>query len=113
MLEGRTPLLRQPLIRLLAINLAIGIGVAALMLTGLMTLNPGHIRELILADRASAAAFGLLLFGLIVTFGSVAMGTAIMALGRGDKPKDPGGKPVLVPYGCPPSRSANSTSARR
>jgi hypothetical protein len=36
-----------------------------------------------IARRSPRAA--LLLFGLVVTFGSVAMGTAVMLLGRGDK----------------------------
>jgi hypothetical protein len=82
---------RLPLLRLLATNLAIGVTVATLMLLGLMALNPSGLRDLIFADRDGAAAAALLVFGLIVTFGSVAMGTAIMALGR-KPPKDEGGK---------------------
>jgi hypothetical protein len=88
------PLLRQPLIRLLAINAAIGASVALLMLGGLFAFNPHGLRDLILADRAGGVAAGLLLFGLIVTFGSMAMGTAIMALG-GHGPD--GGKTILPP----------------
>ena len=91
------PLLRQPLIRLLAINLAIGVSVAALMLVGLPALNPHHLRDLILADRSGGAAIGLLLFGLVVTFGSVAMGTAVMTLGEKKPAKPQGGNPVPVP----------------
>ncbi len=74
--------LRQPLFRLLLVNLAIGVAVAALMLGGLLALNPANLRELIFADRAPAVAIGLLLFGLIATLGSTAMGTAIMSLGK-------------------------------
>ena len=88
---------RQPLIRLLAINLAIGIGAAVAMIGGLMALNPHNLRDLILADQAGGAAFVLLLFGLVITFGSVAMGTAIMALGKPQNPAPPRGKPVAVP----------------
>ena len=84
------PLLRQPLFRLLAINLAIGISAAVLMLGGLIALNPHGLRDLIFADRSGGVAAGLLLFGLVITFGSVAMGSAIMALG-GRTPG--GGKP--------------------
>ena len=73
---------RQPLIRLLVINLAIGVSAAMLMLGGLMAINPHNLRELILSDRSGGATIGLLLFGLVVTFGSVAMGAAIMALGK-------------------------------
>jgi hypothetical protein len=72
---------RLPLFRLLAINVAIGTAAALLMLAGLMWLNPLGLRDLILADRAGAVAAGLLLFGLVVTFGSTAMGSAIMMLG--------------------------------
>ncbi len=89
--SGLARLLRQPLFRLLAINLAIGLAIAGLMLGGLLTLNPGHLRDLIFADRDGYAALGLLAFGLAVTFGSVAMGTAIMALGRTPRTGDGGG----------------------
>jgi len=87
-------LLRQPLFRLLAINLGIGVSVAVLMLGGLLALNPHGLRDLILADRSPLVAAGLLLFGLVVTFGSVAMGAAIMALGHDD---GPGGKAKSAP----------------
>ncbi len=78
-------ILRVPLFRLLAINLAAGAAAAILLLGGLLALNPHGLRDLIFADRSPATAIGLLLFGLLITFGSTAMGTAIMALGgRGD-----------------------------
>ncbi len=75
-------LLRQPLFRLLAVNLAFGMVAAVLMLAGLLALNPHGLRDLILSDRSPAVALGLLLFGFIITFGSVVMGTAIMAIGN-------------------------------
>jgi len=82
------PLFRQPLIRLLTINLLAGMGVALLMFSGLLVLNPGNLRGLILADRAPGTALALLLFGLTITFGSAAMGTAIMTLGaRSETPR--------------------------
>jgi hypothetical protein len=95
------PFHRQPLIRLLAVNLAAGIAVAVLMLGGLMALNPGNLRGLIFNDRTGPVALGLLLFGLVVTFGSVAMGTAIMAIGRDCKPVNRGGKPQPVRVRAP------------
>jgi hypothetical protein len=73
----------QSLWRLLAINLASGIAVAILLVGGLLALNPAHLRDLILADIHGVATIALLLFGFVVTFGSTAMGTAIMAIGRG------------------------------
>ena len=81
-------ILCAPLFRLLAINLAAGAAAAVLLLGGLLALNPHGLRDLILADRSPATAIGLLLFGLLITFGSTAMGTAIMALGgRGRRVK--------------------------
>ena len=73
--------LRVPLFRLLAINLAIGVTVAVVLVGGLLLLDPGGLRHLILTDRSPWVAVGLLLFGFIVTFGSAAMGSAIMAAG--------------------------------
>ena len=55
---------------------------AALVVGGLLALNPGGLRHLIFADASPGTALGLLLFGFVVTFGSAAMGTAIMAMGR-------------------------------
>ena len=72
----------QPLWRLLAINLVSGIAVATLLVGGLLALNPAHLRDLIVADIHGAATIALLLFGFVITFGSTAMGTAIMAIGR-------------------------------
>jgi hypothetical protein len=86
------PLFRQPLIRLLAINLAAGLAVAALLLGGLLALNPGNLRGLLFADRLPGAALGLLAFGFFITFGSAAMGSAIMMLGKKPAPRDGGGK---------------------
>ena len=86
-------LLRVPLFRLLAINLAAGTAVAALFVGGLLALNPSNLRGLILADSSPGTALGLLLLGFVVTFGSTAMGTAIMAMGHREKdddgPRDP------------------------
>ncbi len=86
----------MPLFRLLAINLAIGACAAALLVSGLLWLDPWHLRELIFADRSPAIAIGVLLGAFFVTFGSVAMGTAIMALGQVERTDDTrgGGTPA-------------------
>lgn len=76
---------RYPLLRLLAVNLAIGVAVAVIMLVGVLALSPHGLRELILTDRSLPVAVGLLLFGFLITFGSAAMGTAIMMIGREDR----------------------------
>ncbi|MET3335780.1 hypothetical protein ABIF61_004304 [Bradyrhizobium japonicum] len=78
---ARSVLLRIPLFRLLAINLAIGACAAALLVGGLLWLNPGHLRELIFADSSPGIALALLLASFLITFGSAAMGSAIMAQG--------------------------------
>lgn len=73
------------LVRYLAINLAGGIVIATLALGGLLVVNPGNLRSLIFADGTPWLAMSLLAFGLIVTLGSVAMGTAIMSIGSADE----------------------------
>ena len=94
---GRLAFLRVPLFRLLAINLAIGMTVAALLVGGLLVLDPYHLRDLIFANSSPGTALGLLLFGFVVTFGSAAMGTAIMAMGtRSADGETPRGPPRLV-----------------
>jgi hypothetical protein len=88
--------LRVPLFRLLAINLAIGVALATLVVGGLLALNPGGLRHLIFADASPGTALGLLLFGFVVTFGSTAMGTAIMAMGRAADDEKRRGPPALL-----------------
>jgi hypothetical protein len=66
---------RVPLFRLLAINLAAGIVLAALLVGGLLALNPAGLRDLIFADSSPGTA-------LVITFGSAAMGTAIMMVAK-------------------------------
>jgi hypothetical protein len=81
-MSRRFSFLHVPLFRLLAINLAAGFALAVLLVGGLLMLNPFSLRDLILADSSPGIALGLLLFGFVVTFGSTAMGSAIMALGK-------------------------------
>ena len=95
---GRFRLLRVPLFRLLAINLAAGVTLAAVAVGGLLALNPGGLRHLIFADASPGTALGLLLFGFVVTFGSAAMGTAIMAMGRAADDEKRRGPPAPVAH---------------
>lgn len=90
---NRASVFKVPLFRLLAINLGIGIVVATLLVGGLLLLNPGGLRHLIFTDRAPWVAIGLLLFGFVVTFGSAAMGSAIMAAGLPADENERGGGP--------------------
>ena len=79
---------RTPLFRLLAINLAMGSALAVFLVGGLLWLDPGGLRHLIFTDRSPGVALGLLLFGFIVTLGSTAMGSAIMAMGPREREDD-------------------------
>ena len=94
--EWRPKVLRIPLFRLLAINLAAGTIAAALLVGGLLALNPSGLRGLIFSDSSPAVALGLLLFGFVVTFGSCAMGSAIMAMGKRQEEQGPQGPARLV-----------------
>ena len=78
-------LLRQPLLRLLLANLAFGSLAAVLLVGGMLALDSQGLRTLILADQSPALAIGLLLFGFVITLGSLVMGTAIMAIGKDEE----------------------------
>lgn len=78
--QSPTMFARQPLLRLLAINLASGIAVAMIAVGGLILLNP-ELRRLIIEDHSPATAIVMLLFGFIVTLASCVMGAAIMRIG--------------------------------
>jgi hypothetical protein len=93
--------LEMPLARLLAINLATGVALAVLLVGGLLALNPGGLRDLIFADTSPGVALGLLLFGFVITLGSTAMGTAIMAMGEGEGDEGPRGGIRVVAQRAP------------
>jgi hypothetical protein len=52
---------------------------------GLVATNVASLRDLVVNTQGGWIAFALLTFGLVVTFGSIAMGGAIMAIGSGDE----------------------------
>lgn len=106
MIRVPSGLSREPLFRLLAVNLAIGVAAAVLMIGGLLVLNPQNLRGLIAADRSPGVAIGLLLFGLLITFGSVAMGTAIMLIGRDDTDHAAGRLVPVAAKAVAPARGA-------
>lgn len=104
----RLSFLQKPLLRLLAINLAIGASLAVLLVGGLLVANPGGLRDLILADQSPGVVLGLLLGSFIVTLGSTAMGTAVMALGQRDD-SGPRGLPEFVTEKLKISKTAMQT----
>lgn len=72
----------NPLVRLLAVNAAIGFGLAALFVGALASLDLGHMGRLLGGGETWPFAIVLWFFtGL--TFASVQMGIAVMALARG------------------------------
>lgn len=82
---GISRLLAQPFFRLLAINWLIGAFAAAIVLGGLLWLDTGGLRSLIMASDQPWLPVVVLLAGLMITLCSAAMGAAIMAL-----PSEPG-----------------------
>lgn len=83
--SGISRLLAQPFFRLLAINWLIGAFAATIVLGGLLWLDTGGLRSLILASDQPWLPILVLLAGLMITLCSAAMGAAIMAL-----PSEPG-----------------------
>lgn len=63
-------------------HLAVGALAAAVFESLLLGFDLFGLRGLVLGSSWGWLAAGLLLFGLTVTFGSAAMGAAIMSLGR-------------------------------
>jgi len=113
-IQRRFNVLRTPLFKLLAITLAAGTAAAALLVGGLLALNLFRLRDLIFADNSPGIALGLLLFGFVVTFGSSAMGSAIMAMGKWEKDEEgPRGTARLVAVTKPQSSDKNCLRSSR
>lgn len=110
---GPRGLLASPFFRLLAINWLIGAFAAVLVLGGLLALDTAGLRGLILNSPEPWLPILVLLFGLMVTLCSAAMGAAIMALpseedgeprgGHRARPRRAAGllRPALVPARVP------------
>lgn len=79
-------MLANPLIRLLAWNWLAGAAAAVTLMVGILATNAMHLRDLILGSDNPVVPIVMLLFGFLVTFCSVAMGSAIMGLGQSDDP---------------------------
>ncbi|MEZ5841872.1 MAG: hypothetical protein R3D02_16120 [Hyphomicrobiales bacterium] len=99
-------LLRNPLLRLLAINAAAGTTAAAVAVAALIYTDPHHIGTLILESPNPALPIGLLFAGFTITLAAVAMGVAVMTLPYDNDKGDDRGRgvgaeadfePMLVP----------------
>lgn len=112
----RLSLPKDPLFRLLAINGLAGTVVAGLVLGGIFTANIGNLRDLVLSAEDPVLPVVMLAFGLVITLGSVVIGSAIMLLGenggpggkaRKSKPVRTGGHHELVPVRVPAKPGRN------
>ena len=90
----RVRLPENPLLRLLAVNGMIGVAISALVLAGIFAANIGNLRTLVLQAEDPVLPVVLLAIGLVITLGSVVMGSAIMLL-PGDSKGGSGGRPFI------------------
>lgn len=81
---------RNPLMRLVGVNLLIGVCVSLGVVVALIVFDVGHLRSLVLASRDGALALSLLTFGFVITLSSTAIGSAIMSLPHGAEHDDKG-----------------------
>lgn len=90
------------LLKLLLVNLAVGVLVAVGTVGGLLLSDAQGLRGLLMNDRDPVVGIVLLTFGFVITLGSAAMGAAIMTLprdgsgGRGRRDPVPAAEPALV-----------------
>jgi hypothetical protein len=111
--EPRSPGKPDPLFALLAVNGAWGAALGVAFVIGAVALDIGHLRQLIGFTSDGVIALALLLGGSIITFGSVAMGSAIMMIGTKDRDPDDKGRRHAVPLALVPVRVASSAGKQR
>ena len=75
-------LIRNPLLRLLAINWLAGFAVTVLLVGGIYATDMGGLWSLIMRSEMPLVPIAMLFFGFLITFTSAVMGTAIMTLPR-------------------------------
>jgi len=80
----RVALPKDPLFRLLAVNGLAGTVIAGLVLGGIFAANIGNLRVLVLSAEDPVLPVVMLAVGLVITLGSVVIGSAIMLLGDSD-----------------------------
>lgn len=68
----------NPLLRLLAVNCAIGMMLGALLVGGIMYFDSAGIRTMIMRDAEGLIAAAALLVAFMTMGGSIMMGTAVM-----------------------------------
>ena len=78
-------------------NWLAGAAAAVTLLVGLLATDAMHLRTLILDSDSPGLPIVMLLIGFLVTFCSVAMGSAIMGLGQDTGGPDSGHRDVVEP----------------
>nr|WP_294525069.1 hypothetical protein [uncultured Rhodopila sp.] len=81
---NRHPLIRfhhMEVLRYVLPHLLAGCLAGVVASIGMVATNLGSLRDLVLHTQGGWIAFALLTFGLVVTFGSLAIGGAIMTIG--------------------------------
>lgn len=95
------------LIRFLLWHCAVGAIAGWVLLAGILTFDVGGIGTLVWGAPGGWLALFMMAFFFFITFGSVAMGAAVMTLHR--RPPPDGGKrqriPALQPHPVSPNRS--------
>ncbi len=77
-LPRRATGLRDPVVRMIVTHWALGAGLGALAAAGVLLLNVGNVRTLLVQSDIEWAGTLLLFMGFMVTFGSVVSATAVM-----------------------------------
>ncbi|GGB42773.1 hypothetical protein GCM10011316_13350 [Roseibium aquae] len=91
---GRFRLPENPLLRLLLVNGLLGVLISFIFLAGVLAANVGNLRVLILNADNPVLPVLMLIVSLIVTLGSVVMGSAIMMLREPDQKRPGGGQRI-------------------
>ncbi|MES0879300.1 hypothetical protein [Roseibium sp. SCP14] len=89
---------KDPLFRLLLINGIAGVAVAVLVLAGIFWANIGNLRTLVVNAEDPVLPVLMLGFGLVITLGSVVIGSAIMLLGDSGRGGGTPGKPSRIEW---------------
>ena len=83
-IEERPPLLphEKQALRFVCRHLVIGLAASCGFCAAILASDLAGLRGLIMGSQQPWLSLGLLFFGLFITFGSVALGISLMALGR-------------------------------
>jgi hypothetical protein len=87
-MRWRDEMKANPLLGFMATHLAVGVAVGWAALAALLWLDVGGLTGLIAADHSGWVAVLMLMLFFALTFGSAAMGSAIIGLSHRDREED-------------------------